>query len=424
MTSTARRLFAVLAVIGLVSILPHYASANDGSRMAAIESLVERHTWVIDDTGFDTIDRVFIDGHFYSDKLATVTLLGAAAYWPLHAVGVRLGTGWSLGYFLITLLVVKSLWLLGILAFYRTLRLTRLEEAGRLWLTAALGFGSLYFTWSATFNSHEVAASLIAIGFWLLVTEAHVDTGPRPGRLLAAGTCLGLAASCDPTLLAATAAFLGYVVSDARLRSTWWAFVIGSIVALLPAFWVNVLISGSPIPVQLVPAYFDYPGSPWSADLQLTGEAVNRGWPLVTYAAGMLLGSRGFLLYNPLLLLALPLLAREAFGGRQFTREARAVVVSSLAVVAYYVLFSVNYGGWSYSIRWFVPLLPLWLFFLHPFLVGWGRRRQVVFGGLLAVSVVIAAIGVLNPWSALDGTQQPILANLYQAREFAARLLE
>src|SRR5689334_2873895 len=70
---------------------------NDGSRLAAVESLVERGTLAIDDSVFvtpprelvergtppyspdtagnvtGTYDRLYINGHFYSDKPAVIT---------------------------------------------------------------------------------------------------------------------------------------------------------------------------------------------------------------------------------------------------------------------------------------------------------------------------------------------------------------
>ena len=46
---------AVLAVavgIAVVSAHPYAGSWNDGSRLASVESLVDRHTWVIDGSVF------------------------------------------------------------------------------------------------------------------------------------------------------------------------------------------------------------------------------------------------------------------------------------------------------------------------------------------------------------------------------------
>ena len=38
----------------------------------------------------------------------------------------------------------------------------------------------------------------------------------------------------------------------------------------------------------------------------------------------------------------------------------------SLILIGYYAVTSTNYGGGSYSIRWFVLLLPLMFVFLYP----------------------------------------------------------
>jgi hypothetical protein len=86
----------VLAVASIVAIASARSSAggwNDGSRLATVESLVDRHTFAIDDSIFvqvprpadpatalpyprddaallqyGTRDKLFIKGHFYSDK--------------------------------------------------------------------------------------------------------------------------------------------------------------------------------------------------------------------------------------------------------------------------------------------------------------------------------------------------------------------
>src|SRR5262245_65463957 len=78
---------AAWAVVGLAAVLavagarPYAGSWNDGSRLAAVESLVERGTPVIDGSVFiDTGDRLLIRGHFYSDKPPVISALMAAAY--------------------------------------------------------------------------------------------------------------------------------------------------------------------------------------------------------------------------------------------------------------------------------------------------------------------------------------------------------
>jgi hypothetical protein len=414
--------FVALAVVGALTVLPKAIGYNDKTRMATIQAIVEHGTLSIGHTAFaDTMDKVYIGGQYFSDKPVTPQLLGALVYAPLHAMGLTLDEHWNLAYYLITLLTVKLFWWLSLVAFFKALGYTGLSEGRRLWITVALGVGTLAFSWSATFNNHSLAASWVGIGFFFLL-KAQRD-GPIARNLVVSGLFFGLAGASDVPTLLLPAAFGVYLLFDRRLRRGVWAYLVALLVALAPGVAINYAISGSVVPVQLVPRYFQFPGSPWTPD-QLTGAGVNTGSFLLHYARNMLIGGRGFLTYNPFSLLAIPLMVWEAIRRRRFAREAVVVSVTSIVLVSYYILTSTNYGGYSYSIRWFVPLLPLWMFFLYPLLEKPGRWRWVVFFILLAVSVPIAVIGTWNPWSygSLDWT--PLRANVISMPGMAQSLWE
>src|SRR5262245_37387938 len=88
----------IAASIALVSVRPYAGSWNDGSRLATVESLVDRGTFAIDDSIFvrvppenapydakelqqtGTLDRLRIDGRYYSDKSPIPAVLLASAY--------------------------------------------------------------------------------------------------------------------------------------------------------------------------------------------------------------------------------------------------------------------------------------------------------------------------------------------------------
>ncbi|MFT4109639.1 hypothetical protein [Propionicimonas sp.] len=411
--------FALLGLIGLLTITPKAWSWNDASRMATVQSIVERGTLAIDGTDFYTMDKVQVGGHFYSDKPATPQLFGALVYAPLKALGIELRPGWNLAYYLITLLTVKLLWWLSLIAFHRALRYTGLVGSRRLWLTAALGVGTLALTWSATFNSHSWAASWMTIGFLFFLRARR---GTHTARdIFVAGLAFGLAGGADVATLALPAAFGCYQLFDRRLRRSLWAYALALVVALSPWLVSNVAISGSVVPVQLVSEYFLFPGSPWTLDT-LTGAQLNTGQQLATYSLGLLVGGRGFLLYNPLTVVAIPLMVAEVVRRRPFAVEALAAATASVVMFAYYALWSNNFSGASYSIRWFVPLLPLWLFFLHPLLQGKGWWRMAVFLVLFAISVPIAWVGTWNPWPWQRYGPVPFLVNLRMGAGWAESL--
>ena len=416
-------LFVLLALVGSLTVLPRAQGWSDASRMAAVQAMVDHGTLSIDDTDFAplTHDKVWVDGHFYSDKQATPALIGAVVYAPLSAVGIKLAPGWNPAYALVTWGTVTLWWWLGLVALYRLLGLTGLPAGRRAWLAAATGLGSLHLTWVATFNNHSLAAS------WLLIALAAVAHARASGGgrwlLACAGLALGLAASSDMPTGAFAVALGAVVVADPRLRTRVAWLVVPFLLAVAPALWVNHAISGSLVPLQLVPEFFLYPGSPWTRE-ELTGSGIAAGGDLVGYAAGMLVGGRGFLLYNPLLWLAIPLLVREAFArGRTLAPEARAVAAAGAALVAYYLLLSTNYSGQSYSIRWWVPLLPVTLVFLYPWLARLTRVRLAAFGVLFVLGLGIALVGSLDPWTNTRVHPVPLVANILQLPELlAARL--
>ena len=75
--------------------------------------------------------------------------------------------------------------------------------------------------------------------------------------------------------------------------------------------------------MQVTEKYFYYPGSPWYARPgKLSGMGINSPGFLLEYSLVALVGRKGFLLYNPLLLLALPCLVMEIVRRGRFWREA------------------------------------------------------------------------------------------------------
>ena len=405
----------VLLLLAAITTSPWVRSWNDASRMATVQSLVEHQTFKIDQSVFvDSGDKVFIDGHFYSDKPVAPSVLGAVVYWPLFKLGITLDYGWNLAYYLVTFIVIKGFWLMGLLAFYAALRLTSLDTEKRLWLTASLGVASLYLTWGSTFNNHILAASQLMIGFYYLISAKQGDSVKR--YLFYAGFFFSLAAIVDVPVGAYYAAFFGYVLIQADLRKNAFFFVVPCVLTVIPALMVNYYISGSVMPLQINQEYFDYPGSPWIDSEQLSGVSINEGLFFLKYGFSAMFGSRGFLLYNPLLFIALPYLIFEIRKGRRFTQEARVIGVVSLIIVLYYLLFTNNYGGGSYSIRWFVPMLPIVFFFMHPFFENFTPFRRRFFFTVFFISTIIAGVGMLNPWSLVELGNTPFLGNIIELK--------
>jgi hypothetical protein len=409
--SARQRLVYLLIIVAVVTTHAAPGSWNAASRIATVQSLVESHTFVIDKTVFiGTGDKVFVDGHFYSDKPPLPSVLGAAVYWPLYHAGLGLHLGSSIPYYLITLLTVRLFWLLGTVAFFLLLAYTGLDAEKRFLASMALGLGSLYFSWSSTYNSHALAASFLCIGFYYLL-RARFEAACNL-NLGVAAFFLSLASTADVPTGIFYALFLLYVLRDPRLRAGIVFYLLPLLATVLPALAMTYSIHHRIVPVQIVGSYFQYPGSPWVGSDQLSGMRTNSAQFGLTYAFSALLGPKGFLLYNPILALALWGLVRTIREKGRFFFEAIVVGAGSTILILYYLLVTNNYGGWSYSIRWFVPLLPLLFFFLFPYFASYGPKRERQFRLLLGVAIVIAFVGAIDPWSHRDLSEVPFIANL------------
>jgi len=418
-------LLCLLVVLALLTTHPYPGSWNDASRIATVQSLVESRSFVIDNTAFvETGDKVSINGHFYSDKPPIPSVLGAAVYMPLYHYGLRLHLGSSVAYYLVTLLIVKLFWILGIVAFYLQLKFAGLNAQSRLLASLALGIGSLYFTWSTTFNSHELAAAFLSLGFYFLL-RARFQALTRLNISIAA-FFLSLASTADMPTGIFYALFLLYILRDQRLRKATVFYLLPLLLTLLPALALNYYIHHSIMPVQITGSYFHYPGSPWLNSTELSGTHINTPAFTLSYGLLALVGPKGFLLYNPIIGIALWGLTRTIRRRGPLFPEAVVVVVGSGILVLYYLLFTNNYGGWSYSIRWFVPVLPLLFVFVHPFFQTYTKKRAMLFRVLLCVGIGIALVGALDPWSHGNLSDVPFLANIkelpYDLRALQTRL--
>jgi hypothetical protein len=71
----------------------------------------------------------------------------------------------------------------------------------------------------------------------------------------------------------------------------------------------------------------------------------------------------------------------------------------SAIFTGYFFLYTSNFSGGSYSIRWFVTLIPLTWFFAFPFFANWTSAKNRIFLAICSVSMAIAFMGVFNQWT-------------------------
>jgi hypothetical protein len=421
---------AVLALAGTIAIVssqPYAGGWNDGSRLATVECLVDEHTLAIDHSIFvqvpprtdssrpfpydpeevdylqaGTGDKLWIGGHFYSDKSPVPALLLAGVYQVLQT-GTGLTARNQPGTFCYWLTLFSSglAYVAATWCIFQLSAALRLSLSFRLLLTASFALTSVALPYVRHVNNHSlllgVTAALMLGLVRLAETEKH---GPVTWlRLCGIGALAGLGYAIDlgagPVLLVCTFAVVAF-----RCRRLSAVVLCG--LAALP--WlvlhhaVNYATGGTFKPANAVPEYFQWPGCGFTPE-NLTGSWHHASFgDFLLYAAGLLVGKRGFLGHNLVLFLALPALV--------FLLRRRIAEVPELLFAAAccggiwlaYALTSTNSSGLCCSIRWFVPFLAPGYYVLAVYL----REQPRMVGVFLLLSgwglVMAGLMWWQGPW--------------------------
>jgi len=384
---------------------------NDASRLATAESLIERGTLAIDDSVFvrpipraelaergllpadpnpvyslahGTLDKLLIDGHYYSDKPMIPAVVNAAAYRVLMVFGlprpaerpdvftrvstilmcgigyaVAVGCMWRLGQRVGLAPAWRLVWLAGFALATVLPAYTRQLNSGmpQLGATAALALALSRIALPGR-DSGEPATSVAGLAPHPATDVAgSPKTAPRWWFLAVAGFCAGFTFTVDQASgapLLAVAAIVAYLRTRRVMLTA--LFAAGALPWVVAHEAVNYAIGGVWVPLNLVPQYFRWPGSPFS-ESNMTGVARHTPLGLVNYLHELLIGESGFLIFNLPLLLAVVLGWRVLVHRVPDRLELAAMIAWSAIVVAVYAVLSDNFGGYALSIRWFVPLL-------------------------------------------------------------------
>jgi len=418
-----RLLIVIAMVLGTIRLIesPPLQSANDRSRWATAWSLVERNTYQIDEIrryrGWDTIDKVKIDDHFYSSKPPLFATIVAGGYWGIkHTLGWtidpnRLETVTPVSQLLLFLInVVPAALALGSLA--RILAKHAEISFTRNFVLAAACFGTLWSAFLPSLNNHTPA--ICCVIFALRAAIISLPSSLTVKRLAFAGFMSGLAVTFELPALA----FLGLlfaILLKYQPKRTLVGFLPMALIPLAAFLITNKVAIGSWAPAyathgQAVSPYnYVENGIPsyWMEPKGLDKNADQ----FYAYLFHCTLGHHGLFSLTPILLLSLAGLFR--FRKWQFSSLAPFYLLGALLtviVLSFYLMQtkSWNYGGVSVGLRWMMWLIPFWLLMMIPAvdLISVNRIGQAFLLLLLAPSVFSAWFPFDAPW------KQPWLYNV------------
>jgi hypothetical protein len=383
------RLAVALVVLAALAPLVEPWTAQPGSRFGLTAAVVDDQSLQIDPylEGTAPIDRIEVDGHFYSDKAPGQPFAAVPFWWIARRIGAEpadtlienddgrldVRDEGNLGLWWLTLWT--SVLPLAVLAVVMQVLAARHVPRTSVQAALALVFGTMFLVLGPTLYGHALTA-VLGLGAWAVLSSRRALT---PTRLLAAGALAGAAVVVEfPVVIVAAALTIWLVVRRRSLVDlAWWGLGAAPFAALL--LWYQAVAFGDPFSV--------------SYDHKDVGQASDTlaGLPRSDVVVNSLVGSRGLLVYSPIVLVAviaavLIVRRRHASIGVEVVAEddgpggLRDHAWMALAVLGTFLLMVVTrqtdwpnpIGGEVPFVRYVAPALP---FLAVPLAWGWARWR-------------------------------------------------
>ncbi len=381
----------------------------------------------IDQWHWDTNDKAWVNGHFYSVKSPGMAALSTPLFKAIEAVGgdkiARAAVdnaeqtahpkwtpdsviplenyGYNVGRGQRVQRIVEEstpiVWALTLIAAVipAILLLLSVRWAADRFVpgygTAAaitLGLATVVMTFAAEFFSHVISAGFAFAAFCLLMKER--DREPSLGLVATAGLLAGLAVTFEfQTGLVGVVLFF-YALS----RRTDWlrravAYGAGTLAGALPMLVFNYWAFGNPLKLAYGGAVA-FPGVSGHAVLGLNSHGFfGITAPRFDSAVSLLLAGRGLLVLTPIIVMAVA-------GIFMMRRQHRAEANTILAVAAVYFIYNTGYwlpfGGGTPGPRFLIPALP----FVAIGLAYAYKRLPALTLGLAIPSTLMMLVGTLT----------------------------
>ena len=332
---------------------------NVNSRLDLTYAIVDDHSFRIDKyvnhPFYETKDRAFFKGHYYSDKIIGLSLLAVPVYWAVKQVFalVHKDPKPDLSRYALTVLIVSlSSSLLTVLLWRLLLLLGQTPSMASL-IVLLFAFGTMIFPFSSLFYPYLPSLFFLMTPFYLAIRWKRAGAlGRRPSWPI--GLLLGMALLCEYTL--AIPAVLILLYYGLALRSRWKILSCLAGVALPLSLFAGYNWICFDDPFTLPYRYLDQPEFQAGMGQGLMGIRHFQWYVLWLIT---LHPYRGIFFYSPFLFLGYPGIV---YGLKSRLIDDRRLALIVIVVVIYYLVLNASYymwwGGGTPLARHLLPMLP------------------------------------------------------------------
>jgi hypothetical protein len=384
---------ASIAALGVAwALVMHATGWTQTSNYAQVRALAAGHA-EIDRWQWQTGDKAWLHGHFYSVKAPGLAVITLPVYLALDGVGGQSAARWAAdnaaaadhprwtpthlpgpgkyGGSVVREIRTKTqvenetpmIWVLtlfgAVLPAIALLLLVRwvaerMEPGFGTVAAITLGLGTIVMTFGSEFFSHVASATLGFGAFFLLFRERLRE--PRIAVVAAAGLAAGLAVSFEYPLGLLAAILLAYALARPDRLRRGAVYIAGAVVGAAPALAFNWWALGSPFRFAYSHAVA-VPGHTGHALLGLnSGGFFGIGLPRLDGALDLLFSGRGIITLTPILVMGaigIVLIRR-----RGWVAEANVIAAVAIAFFVYNAGYWLPLGGGSPGPRFLTPILP------------------------------------------------------------------
>jgi hypothetical protein len=251
-------------------------------------------------------------------------------------------------------------YVLAVAAVYRMAWRLELEVPHRLLLAGSFAFATLTLVYARQVNSHIL---ILAATCWLMLgliparnsTPGLAVSWPHAlGLGMLAGLSYAIETGTGPVLLLGTFCYLAWKGASPKSLAV---FVLAAFPLLALHHGVCYAVGHSWRPLNTVPEYFQWEGSPFS-DGGLTGTWMHKHLGIcIRYGLALLIADHGFISHQPVLWLAGIAFVLLLYRRVPESPELCLAGFWCIGTWSLYTAASNNYAGLCCSIRWFLPLL-------------------------------------------------------------------